>query len=240
MKSIIIISLFILISSKLNDNGYAKDHTFDKDHKEFHFTPEKDGVVFIKVLYDGSSKVNFLMIHNKERVNNIFSKPGSVIIKQVSKNGFYNITCYTDSNDKGTIWLNPSWNELKVDLNTIYDWKLDFNNINGVESKLIYSIDNADKSVKFKFTYNKNLRQDLPNPFEVCHGDDCKSNIETYDIEKGQSYKIYVKVAKMKDGILDTYYLPSFKFGDINGKWSYSFNLRINMLIISLLILLII
>ena len=39
MKSIIIISLFILISSKLNDNEYAKDITFDKDHKEFHFTP---------------------------------------------------------------------------------------------------------------------------------------------------------------------------------------------------------
>ena len=236
MKSIIIISLFILISSKLNDNEYAKDITFDKDHKEFHFTPEKDGVVFIKVLYDGSSTVNFKM----GQLTSSFTKPGSVIIKQVSKNGFYNITCYTDSNDKGTIWLNPSWNELKVDLNTIYEWKLDFSNINGVESKLIYSIDNADKSVKFKFTYNKNLKSDLPNPFEVCHGDDCKSNIETYDIEKGQSYKIYVKVAKMKDGILDKYYLPSFKFGDINGKWSYSFNLRINMWIISLLLLLII
>lgn len=243
MKSIIIPSLFILITSKLNAIEYGKDLTFDKDHKEFHLTPEKDGTVFIKVLYDGPNEVHFLMEHGKEKTNSSFTKPGKVFIKEVNKvndNDFYNITLYSDSNEKGTIWFNPSWNQLKVDLNKIYEWKLDFDNIDGVESRLTYSIDNADKNVKFKFTYNKNLRQDLPNPFEICKLEGTKSNIETYDIEKGQSYKIWVKITKMKSGIFEHYYLPTFKFGDINGKWSYSLNLRINIWVISLVFLLII
>ena len=74
------------------------------------------------------------------------------------------------------------------------------------------------------------------NPFEVCHGEDCESNIETYDFEKGESYKIYVKVAKLGD----FYYIPSFKFGDVNSNGSSaSFHLRTNLLIISLVLLLI-
>ena len=51
--------------------------------------------------------------------------------------------------------------------------------------------------------------------------------------------KANLKVAKLKDGIMEKYYLPSFKFGDLNGDWSFSFNLRTNIWIISLGLLLI-
>ena len=40
MKRLIIISLFILISSKINDIEFGKDITFE-NRKEFHFTAEK-------------------------------------------------------------------------------------------------------------------------------------------------------------------------------------------------------
>ena len=109
----------------------------------------------------------------------------------------------------------------------------------GLESNLIYSIENADKNVTLKFNYNKKFQTDLPNPFEVCHVEDCLSNIETYDIEPGESYKIYVKVAKRKEKTMTYYYLPSFKFGDLNGDWSFSFNLKANLWIISLVLSLI-
>ena len=52
----------------------------------------------------------------------------------------------------------------------------------------------------------------MPNPFRVCHGQDCKDNVVTYDIEKGQSYKIYIKVVPEKGELFDMYYFPTFKF----------------------------
>ena len=47
MKSLILISLFILISSKLEEIEYAKDLPFEKG-KSFYFTTVKDGTVFLK------------------------------------------------------------------------------------------------------------------------------------------------------------------------------------------------
>lgn len=145
---------------------------------------------------------------------------------------------FSDSNEKGTIWINPSWNELKVDLNKQYIWKVEYSSTFGYETNLTYAINNAEKKVTFKFTYNKGSKN-LPNPFRVCHGGDCKDNVETYDFEQGQSYKIIVKIVIIKDGESDVYYFPTFKFGDIKGDWSYSFNLSSNLWIISLLLLLI-
>ena len=245
MKSLIIISLFaslILISSKLEDIDFGKDLIFEKG-KDFCFTADKDGGLFLKILYDGSSIVH-LDLEQSDGGGLIanFPEPGRVFIRKLVKGMFYNITCYSDSNEKGTIWINPSWHELNVDLNKMYEWKLNFHSIFGLESNLTYVIDDADKNVTFKFTYNKKSTSELPNPFIVCHGEDCKGNIETYDFKKGQSYKIIVKIVRSKDGRTDAYDFPSFRFGDINGDWpaSYSFNIRTNLLVISLLLMLII
>ena len=78
----------------------------------------------------------------------------------------------------------------------------------------------------------------MPNPFEVCLGQECKKDLEKYDIKKGQSYKIYAKVIKMKDGSYDKYYLPTYKFGELKYVPSYSFNLKTNLWLVSLLLLL--
>ena len=119
----------------------------------------------------------------------------------------------------------------------MYDWTIEYSSISKHESNLTYAIDNADKNVTFKFTYNKGSKG-LPNPFKVCHGNDCKDNVETYDFKQGESYKIYVKIVSIND----VYYFPTFRFGDIKGDWpsSYSFNLKYNLWVISLLLLLII
>ena len=113
------------------------------------------------------------------------------------------------------------------------------------EESLVYSIDNASKNVTFKFTYSKESLKDLPNPFTVCHGTDCKNITditEYYDIVKGESYKIYARVQKLNDGIYgDRYFFPKYKFGDKEGDKpdpsptpSKSVNLISNLWVISL------
>ena len=238
MKRLIIISLFLLISSKLDLVEYGKDLPFDNG-KNFYFPAEKGETIFIKMLYDGPNKVKY-KIEYSGKIEGFFSKPGEVVIQEVSKGTYFNISFNSDTDEKGTIWINPSWNELKVDLNKMYLWTIEYSGLRELESNLTYAIDNADKKVTFKFTYDKKSKNDYPNPFTVCHGGNCKDNVETYDFEKGESYKIIVKIVKIKEGDLDVYYFPSFKFGDIKGDWSFSSNLRSNLWIISLLLLLII
>ena len=246
MRSLILISLLILILSKNSVIEYGKEYPFDKNNSRFEFTPDKDGLLFAQILFEGSSFMNILITNEEGHgLTTDFTKPGIGLIYEIKKDNSYTIELrYTNTteDEKGTIWINPSWRELKVDLNKAYEWKFNFaTEYRASESKLIYSVDNADKSAKFNFTYSKELRQDLPNPFEVCHGQDCKNNTETYDFEKGQSYKINVKVKKMKYGETELYYFPAFKFFEINGdKPSSSFNLSSNIWIISLLLLLII
>ena len=76
----------------------------------------------------------------------------------------------------------------------------------------------------------------VQNPFEVCHGTDCKSSLSTYDFEEGESYKIYVKVILDESGFMEKYTLPSFYFCD-KANDNFSFNLRFNLLTIFLLFL---
>ena len=49
MKRLIIISLFILISSKIDELEFGKDITVE-NRKEFHYTAEEDGTLISKVL----------------------------------------------------------------------------------------------------------------------------------------------------------------------------------------------
>jgi hypothetical protein len=239
MKSIILISLFLIISSKTNGFNFGEEVPFDKDNKYFSFTAQQSGALFIHILFEGSSQVKLSIQNSGRNINSNFNKPGTTLIYEISQGDCsISIICENEE-EKGKFWLNPSWNEIKVDLSKMYQWKFDYKSIIGLESNLIYSIENADKNVTLKFKYNKNFNKDLPNPFKVCRGEDCLSNFETYDIEPGESYKIYVKVAKREEWPLTYYYLPSFKFGDVNGDWSFSFNLKANLWIISLVLLLI-
>ena len=238
MKSIILLSFFLVISSKTKYD-FGAEIPFDKDQKQFSFTAEQSGKIFIYFRYEGSSLVEALMQGDETKRLSKFSKPGVSRIYDISKGYTYSLTITVPNDDeKGFVWLNPSWNEIKVDLNKMYQFKFDYIDDFDTEPKLIYSIDNADKNVTFKFDYNKNIKKKtIPNPFQVCHGEDCLDNIETYDIIPGESYKIYVKAFKEEGS--STYYFPSFKFGDVKGDWSFSFNLRANLWIISLLLLLI-
>ena len=107
---------------------------------------------------------------------------------------------------------------------------------------MIYAVENAEKNVTFKFEYNDKIYDDddevdinIENPFEVCHGTDCKTDIKTYDFEKGQSYKINAKVQKVGESEISDYVLPAFSFEPDSS--SNSFFVRINLMAFALLLL---
>ena len=59
--------------------------------------------------------------------------------------------------------------------------------------------------------------KEITNPMRLCHGDTCQSNLTSYNIKKGESYKILIEINVFKKGknfgpVLNTYYLPSFSF----------------------------
>ena len=94
MKKLIIISLFILISSKLNDIEYGKELPFENG-KNFIFTNEQTGFVFINMLYDGPNKINYKIEQSDEGSGKgFFSKPGTVLINKGTKGTIYNVTCF--------------------------------------------------------------------------------------------------------------------------------------------------
>ena len=80
------------------------------------------------------------------------------------------------SNKKGTIWMNPSSKEIKVNLNQTYEWKYDFKYTYSktvfFQYELKYSIENAEKDAIFEFKYNNNfkVKEDFlaPNPVKIC------------------------------------------------------------------------
>ena len=161
------------------------------------------------------------------------------MINGITSGSSYSIIFELGKEEKGTVWINPSWNELKVELDKKYEWPLEYKSEKPLETKLIYKIDNADKNATFNFTYQN--KEKLSNPFSVCHGEECQDNVETYNFTKGESYKINIKTVKVTEDKKEIYYFPSFEFKNVNSPEpvpSYSLNLRSNLLAISLLLLL--
>ena len=254
MQKLILISLLIFSSSKLSTLEFGKEFSFNKDNKEFEFTCQKTGNLFFYLIFKSSQTITFTLYEgeNKRKIitSNNYEK-GSIF--RITKGNVYKIIFeFEDENDQGIIWVNPSYNKINVNLNESYQWKFDSINKNVGLDPLIYAVENAEKNVTFKFEYNSKIYDDddkvdinIENPFEVCQGDDCKNNTETYDFKEGESYTIKVNVAKKTIGTKEKYILPAFSIHDINkkvdpdGPGGNSFCLRFNLWVISLILLII-
>ena len=244
MNKLILISLLIFVASKNFAIEYGQEVSFDKNNNIFQFYSGNSDAVFIYVLFESSDKLHFKMSNGAgSSLTADIKSPGDKFISSLRKGYTYTIELdyYNPNSDaKGLIWVNPSNNEIKVNLTKKYEWKFDYAEISGAETKLIYAIDNSEKNVTFNFKFNSKMKLDdgstVQNPFEVCHGTDCKSSLSTYDFEEGESYKIYVKVILDKSGFLKQYVLPSFYFCD-KANDNFGFSLRINILTIFLLLI---
>ena len=129
------------------------------------------------------------------------------------------------ANEKGIIWIYPSTREIKVDIYQTYEFNYNIreNLGNRLEKyQLTYSINSVDKDTKLKFKYNENFTYEddkiATNPLKICHKGECDYNITTYDIKKGESYKIYIIINAYKkmlignETFINVYYLPSYSF----------------------------
>ena len=121
--------------------------------------------------------------------------------------------------------MNPSTNEIKVDFAQKYEWKYDYHHIIPNDNRiysLTYLIDKAKKDAILEFKYNDRMQIDgvllAPNPLKILHNNIYTTGITTYEIKKGESYKIIVSTSSnliKTRYILLTYYrhfLPSYSF----------------------------
>ena len=209
MKRILIISLFILVSSKSKAIEFAKEIPFDNNNKEFEFTYDKRDCLFIKITTNNNCY--FYLYAGTYTYPKDIKEPGrSYIIDKLATN-FYKIKFGPDQiTFNGTFWINPSSLEIKIDINSIVEWNYKTDPSIYERPKLTYSLDNAEKDVTFIFKYSYENNKDIPSPFEVCHGNDCKDQIIAYVFQKGESYKIYVKFVRVGN----TWVFPCFSFLD--------------------------
>ena len=136
MQKIFFLSLLILACSRLNEVEFNKDLYFDINNNVFEFTSQTTGTLFISVKF----RVGYLVrLYIKAGLTSqevpVYSN-GAGYIVDLNKGDDVKLEFkYSKSSNKnGTVWINPSTNEIKVDLNKIYKWKFDV-------SKWIYNRD---------------------------------------------------------------------------------------------------
>ncbi len=90
---------------------FAKEIAFNKNNKEFEFTAENNSTLFIYVIFSGSNTLPYKSYKNGnlEITGKIFN-PGKGIIFKIIKDNVYKLVLeLPDENDKGKIWINPSY-----------------------------------------------------------------------------------------------------------------------------------
>ena len=206
----------------------GKEIYFDRNNNNaFKLIFPEDGGLFIRVDFNVCDIVNLKIISLYYNYTKIIVPPGLVHVIPFKKNEqiIIRLKYKSSINDTGIIWMHPSTQEIKVNLNQTYELKYDFKsnyNHNKIYH-LIYSIDKVEKDVRLEFKYNSFIGSKdfiANNPLKVYHGEKCKTNITAYRINKGESYKIYISTNTESNGSIYKHYLPSFSFQfiDVKGK----------------------
>ncbi len=126
----------------------------------------------------------------------------------------------------GSIIIHPMNQTIKIDFsqkcyginNPLY-----FRKYNG---SLIYLVSNLTENKKVNFAYKKSEN----NPFKVCQGIDCVTDVKEYTFKKGKEYIIEVNIQENTQN-----FLPGFSICSSNN----SLNLKINLFILLFLLLII-
>ena len=125
-------------------------------------------------------------------------------------------------------------------LSTIFDIDLIKNSIeqksediDRVIKKIMYvpNYESINKTVKFTYKDSEN------NPFKVCHGIECVTDVKEYTFEKGKEYIIEVNT-QYKTSKRNVSFLPPFSIC-ISNSSNNSLNLKINLFILLFLLLMI-
>ena len=224
MKTIIYICLIIAALAKISEIEFGKEIPFDINNNEFELTFNEKGALLVAVNFGVSDILNVNMSFKGYNFKNIVKAPGYGIIIPFSpgETNIIKLEYLSPSEEKGTIWIQPTTKEIAVNLDQVYEWKYSIQALffNTEQFVLTYSINNAEKDAILKFNYDNNMKvedKEITNPMRLCQGDTCQSNLTSYNIKKGESYKILIEINVFKKGknfgpVLNTYYLPSFSF----------------------------
>ena len=224
MKIIIYICLIIAALAKISEIEFGKEIPFDINNNEFELTFNEKGALLVAVNFGVSDILNVNMSFKGYNFKNIVKAPGYGIIIPFSpgETNIIKLEYLSPSEEKGTILIQPTTKEIAVNLDQVYEWKYSIQALffNTEPFVLTYSINNAEKDAILKFNYDNNMKvedKEITNPMRLCHGDTCQSNLTSYNIKKGESYKILIEINVFKKGknfgpVLYTYYLPSFSF----------------------------
>ena len=184
MKNIIFISILIKALSKVSEIEFNKEIPFDKNNNEFELTFPEDGALYISVSFN----ISYLLVLKWSTKDKVVKRdvvsPGLGIVGAFSKGNSNKIILEykSDSNAKGIIWMNPSTNEIKVDLKQTYQWKYGFTYLNKdifgervEQNPLTYSIDKAEKDAILEFKYDSEYKvvknKFAGTPSNICHGE---------------------------------------------------------------------
>ena len=257
MQKLLLFSLILLISSKdITFNTETAYNTESDNLFEFTYNNDK-GYIFAYISCGTSDNVWIKYGIGISGGDTYCNKPGEGILLWPGSGKYtISIEATEDRKDSGTIWVNPTTNEIPVDLSKKYEGKypIIMSKV-GIENplpELTYVISKAEKDVKFNFKYTDNYielsgDQKVPNPFRICQDNVCFNPPDnTYEFKKGESYKIKVRMQIMDYEVV----MPQFSFADVNYKESSgnsgangessgnSFNIRFNLWIISLFLML--
>ena len=209
---------------------FGKEISFDIDNNnKFESNFSEDGSLFIRVDFNISNLLDIIISSSIDNYSTTIQPPGlqTVIPFKKEKNIEIYLKYKLASNEKGKIWMYLSTQEIKVNLNQTYEFKYDFKRTCGhqITSNLIYSIDNAEYNALLQFRYNNKLIVDknmnAGNPMKILDGKEYKTNITSYIINKGNSYKIYINTKFFvlnKNKIEYIHYLPYFSLNFISIK----------------------
>ena len=236
MKDLIFMSLLSLIMSlNIPTIEFGKETSFSPSNNQFQFVnnESEQDYVLVYVSYDSYDLEYTQKIDTGNYISTTINEPGEGILFDLFNKGtVHTITLdYKEARSKksGKLWVNPLLNELNVDLNQKYSFNIPLANYGGAYkeyiSPLTFIITKSAKTVEFKFEYKENFEchfetMTVKNPFKICHiGDDldCIEDISSYKFIEGESYKIYIKLQRIKIDEYSIYQvIPPFSFGDKN------------------------
>ena len=232
MKLIILIFLitFAHIYTKFEQNRIEFDvETSFDDENNNKFSFYYDNTINPLIM-----KTNFKTKNNKITCD----YPGHSIeinmpIKGIDYNGLYPVIGTYNieiESGKGNILIHPMNQTIKIDFSQkCYEIEnpLYFGEYNG---SLIYLVSNLTENKTVKFTYKDSKN----NPFKVCHGIECITNVKEHTFKIGEEYIIEVNIQEYKDKTGFGNFIPAFSICSNN-----SLNLKINLFILLFLLLMI-
>ena len=137
MKKIIYIYLLMISISNIHGNEFWKELTFGKGHNDnFELTFQSSGALFISVEFGTPDIVVLAMLFGGRVIQRPVTPPGigEVIFYEKGDTNKIQLVYMLHTIEKGIIKLQPTTEEIKVDLNKTYEWKYDLKKSDDITS----------------------------------------------------------------------------------------------------------